>query len=213
MKKNDGTINESSALKKFRKHLRRKKRLKKFGSFLCWVCLLVAVGAAIWLSCFSVTRCQDAGMSSSITEGNAVVSNRLSYLLHEPQRGEVITFKTRDSFGSRKVLQRRVIAFPGEKVSIKDGKVYINGSLCSERYVDGNTDSDIETVIVPQGTYFVLSDNRGAGPDSRDGIYVAADEIVGGVIANFYMPYSISEARDFAVNYFIDQFDKLYNNF
>lgn len=67
---------------------------------------------------------------------------------------------------------KRVIALPGEHLEIKDGKVYINGEELKEEYlvdnvVTNSTEGAFIDVIVPEGTVFVMGDNREHSSDSR----------------------------------------------
>ena len=67
---------------------------------------------------------------------------------------------------------KRVIALPGEHLEIKDGKVFINGEELQEDYLDENvittsTDGAFYDIIVPEGTVFVMGDNRENSSDSR----------------------------------------------
>ena len=66
---------------------------------------------------------------------------------------------------------KRVIGLPGEHVQIKDGKVFINGKELEEKYLNGIETGDMNgiftDVIVPEGTLFVMGDNRPHSTDSR----------------------------------------------
>lgn len=66
---------------------------------------------------------------------------------------------------------KRVIALPGEHVEIENSKVYINGKLLAEPYLQQGVITDKTgpyiDIIVPEGTVFVMGDNRGQSTDSR----------------------------------------------
>lgn len=177
----------------FRKKFKRKKRLKRVRDFILWSLLLTNLFSAVFFTCIKITRCLDDGMNGSINQWDYVITDRLSFSLREPKRGEIITCTIKDSSGVEKCLQRRIIAFPGETVEIRGGTLTIDGRPCKESYASGITESEVATVIVPPGTYYVLSDARETGPDSRNGIYVTADSITGAVIMNFSIPSSPEE--------------------
>lgn len=86
---------------------------------------------------------------------------------------------------------KRVIATPGEHVQIKDGKVYINGEELEENYLSENvvtesTDGAFTDLVVPEGTVFVMGDNRGASSDSRRFGCIPYDKIESKVCLRFW---------------------------
>lgn len=86
---------------------------------------------------------------------------------------------------------KRVIGLPGEHVQIKDGKVYINGEELEEKYLSENvvtesTDGAFTDLVVPEGTVFVMGDNRGASSDSRRFGCIPYDKIESKVCLRFW---------------------------
>jgi len=92
---------------------------------------------------------------------------------------------------------KRVIALPGEHIQIKDGKVYVNGEELQEDYLaEGTITDSVEKegviggqfldLIVPEGTVFVMGDNRGNSGDSRKFGCVPYDKIEGKVVLRFW---------------------------
>jgi signal peptidase I len=134
-------------------------------------------------------------MIPQLNIGDRVVVSKLSYDLHDPNRGDIIVFDApprapgvttkskgtglgrvvRDVFESIGVLQpsteeyiKRVIALPGETVQGKDGHVFINGQELVEPYLPpGTLTSDFGPVTVPKGGLWVMGDNRSNSSDSR----------------------------------------------
>lgn len=85
---------------------------------------------------------------------------------------------------TRTRLVKRVIGIPGDEIDIKDGYVYLNGSILEELYVKGETYSrDKEFPIkVEEDTVFVLGDNREVSKDSRNFGLVKINQIEGKAI-------------------------------
>ena len=86
---------------------------------------------------------------------------------------------------------KRVIALPGEHVQIKDGKVYINGEELEEEYLADDVITEPEEgqfidIVVPEGTVFVMGDNRGHSADSRRFGCIPYEKIEGKVVLRFW---------------------------
>lgn len=86
---------------------------------------------------------------------------------------------------------KRVIALPGEHLAIKDGKVYINGEELKEDYlseevVTNSLEGVFTDIIVPEGTVFVMGDNREHSADSRRFGCIPFEKIESKVLLRFW---------------------------
>ena len=128
-----------------------------------------------------------ASMADTIAENSFVISSRLAYLSHSPERGDVVIF-SHPEIDERYVI-KRVIGLPGDTVSLKNGRVYINSSAepLAEEYVKEFSQDDFAEIVIPQGSYFVLGDNREESFDSRfmddpfvkvENIYAKAEYVI-----------------------------------
>ena len=129
-------------------------------------------------------------MYSTLEEGDYLIINRMSYKFKEPQRGDIIVFKSdlQQEDGSSKDLVKRVIGVSGDTVKIENSKVYVNGEELVEPYInDEVTEGDIDTVV-PENSVFVLGDNREISLDSRyDSVgFIDDSDILGKVFISLY---------------------------
>ena len=138
---------------------------------------------------------QQESMEPNFYSGDYIITSRQAYTLFgDPQRGDIIVFKTdlQDEEGKDKNLIKRIIGLPGDVVSMKDGYIYINGELLDEPYVkeQGISDlvigGDMDPVTVPEGELFCCGDNRGVSLDSRSIGTIPIDSIVGKVKIRLY---------------------------
>lgn len=126
---------------------------------------------------------EGSSMESNLYNGQRLIVVKAAYWFGEPQRGDVIIFKHPDD--PTRTLVKRVIGLPGERVEVKDGLVYINGSPLDEPYIKGLEDTSCQgtycNISIPAGQYFVMGDNREASSDSRYWGTVPREDIIGRV--------------------------------
>ena len=129
-------------------------------------------------------------MENTILPGDNILGLRVAYLMEEPARGDVIFFYFPDDETQKYV--KRIIGLPGEKVTISDAKIYINDSeipleedYLKEEWIAGIGPYEFE---VPEGSYFVLGDNRNASADARywKNPYVSEEKIIGKAVFTYY---------------------------
>jgi signal peptidase I len=105
--------------------------------------------------------------------------NRLAYISHAPQRGDVVAirFVPADDAISRLeppniMLLKRIIGLPGETVAFTNGQVLINGEILDEPYEKLKSDWNCEPVTLGPAQYYVVGDNRTMPPqDHTHGAY------------------------------------------
>ena len=133
-------------------------------------------------------------MRPTLQSQERLVVNKFIYSLRAPEKGEILVFKyPRDQ--SRDFI-KRVIATPGDTIEIKDGRVYVNDQMLNEGYILEKTRSEYPKATVPDGTVFVMGDNRHNSEDSR-----FAD--VG------FVPYSLIKGKAMLVFWPFSQFKTL----
>lgn len=120
-----------------------------------------------------------------------VIGSRLAYLTDDPERGDVVIFHYPDDPSGKTYFVKRVIGLPGETVDIIDGKVYINGSdtPLDEPYLAEPMEPEEPMHFeVPEGSYFMLGDNRNNSKDSRfwQNTYVERDKILGKAVLKYF---------------------------
>lgn len=104
-------------------------------------------------------------MKPTIDSGSFVIGSKLAYLTAEPKVGDIVFFKNEDISSS--LLIKRIIATPGMRFSMKDGRVYINGQLLDEEYITDFGESTFDEITVPDDCFILLGDNRTESNDSR----------------------------------------------
>jgi len=129
-------------------------------------------------------------MYPTLDEYDYLIINKIPYMLHEPERGDIVVFKShlKTIEGKDKDLIKRVIGIPGDTVQITNGKVFVNGQLLNEPYINGNFTSGELLVEVPEEMLFVMGDNRENSLDSRDAKVgpVSIDTVRGKVLVRLF---------------------------
>jgi signal peptidase I len=130
-------------------------------------------------------------MASTLHDDDRVFVNKLSYRLHDPNRGDVVVLHQLNGASERDLI-KRVIGLPGEEVSFEECVVYIDGVVLQEPYLDptattpGTCGRNMAPLVVPDDSVFVMGDNRGGSMDSRDLGPIEDDDLVGRAFVVFW---------------------------
>lgn len=173
-----------------------KKKNSAVREALSWcMTFVVAIVLALLLKNYIIINATvpTGSMEHTIEPGDDLFGLRVAYSFTEPKRGDIIIFKFPDDESEKYV--KRIIGLPGEKVTIKEAKVYINDSevpldedYLKEKWVLATGPFEFD---VPEDCYFVMGDNRNDSYDARywDNTYVTKDEIIGKAYMIYY-PFS-----------------------
>lgn len=165
--------------------------LKK--EILSWVCIIIsAVAIAYFLNNYIIanSRVPTGSMENTIMSKSRVIGSRLSYIASDPERGDVVIFHYPDDPTGKTFFVKRIIGMPGETVTVIDGKVYIDDSdtPLEEPYLPEPMEGSYGPYTVPEGSYFVMGDNRNNSMDARfwKNTYVEKDRIIAKVLFSYF---------------------------
>jgi signal peptidase I len=197
------------------------KRKAGSGSLLELVVIVAtALALALGIQAFLVKpyRIPSESMEPTLDVGQRVLVNRIGNRFSDPQIGEIMVFhpptgavgatnqcavphssdEACPRAGSRRASEnfiKRVVAGPGDRISIRDGHVIRNGRQEKDSYISpcggGEACNLPQTITIPPGHWFMMGDNRGSSDDSRFWGPVPKKWLIGGAFATYWPPKSI----------------------
>ena len=166
-----------------------------------WYKLLLVGAGLFWLTfsflalylllAFRTYSIPSENMAPTLKIGDRVLVNHWAYLKAVPERGDIVIFRSPPEAGMEEAdFLKRIIAFPGDTLDIREGKVYLNREALQEPYTkEPRTEAPSKgeggirpPYEVPPGYYFVMGDNRGDSNDSRYWGYLDGTRIKGKMI-------------------------------
>jgi len=131
-------------------------------------------------------RIESISMLPTLRAGDFVIVSRVAYWIGSPGRGDVIIFHYPPD-PDREPYIKRVIGLPGDTVRVTQGKVLVNDYALVEPYI--NADPSYEGVwTVPEGSIFVLGDNRNSSSDSHQWGMVPLKNVIGKAEVVYWPP-------------------------
>jgi signal peptidase I len=128
-----------------------------------------------------------------------VLANRFIYRFRDPERGEIVVFKTPpaaasclEGGGAGQTFVKRLIGLPGDRLVQKNGILRVNGEPYEEPYIEPQRRGGRDfSAVVPAGQYFMMGDNRAQSCDSREWGAVPRNNLIGPVFAVYWPPQRI----------------------
>lgn len=157
---------------------------------------LVVFGAIfilIYLFIAQPHKVSGSSMAATFHDGDYIITQKVSYRLGDPQRGDIVVFKNpRDE--SQDFI-KRVIALPGDIIMVDGTQVYLNNQLLNEPYLSPGTPTfgrnflnDGIEVKAGDNQYFVFGDNREHSSDSREWGPIPKEKIIGKAFFRYFPP-------------------------
>lgn len=143
-------------------------------------------------------------MRPNLMEGDRIFVDKITYRFKEPERGDIVVFKY--PLDRKKDFVKRLVAFGGETVEIRDEQLHINGvrletpPSVAHRIYYNRDDWDFakhgQVVTVPPKHLFVLGDNSKQSSDSRNWGFVPRKDVVGRAVVIWWPPDRIRLIRE-----------------
>ena len=164
---------------------KRGKAVRECVSFILYLIVIVVLTFLMIRYVGQRTRVDGSSMENTLTNGDNLIVDKISYRFHEPERFDIIVFPFQ--YQTNTYYIKRIIGLPGETVQImEDGSIYINGEKMEESYgrevIQPETiGRAAEPIVLGEDEYFVMGDNRNNSSDSRTDIVgnIKREDIIG----------------------------------
>lgn len=150
-----------------------------------------SVFIVFYLFIMQPNQVKGASMEPTFSSGDYILTSKITYKFRSFERGDVVVFRSPKNPDIEYI--KRIIALPGDVVTIQNKEVYVNSIQVKETYIADKTNVWDEgyikegvPILVPQGFVFVMGDNRTHSSDSREFGPILVKSIIGHVFYRYY---------------------------
>jgi signal peptidase I len=143
-------------------------RIAGLGRWARDLLISLAISAFIIIFLYQPVKVEGTSMLPGLADQERIFINKFVYRFENITRGDIVVFRyPRDP---SKSYIKRVVAVPGDRIRIEDGRVYVNSRPLSEKYIPEQYEDwrSYPESTVPAHHFFVLGDHRNLSNDSRD---------------------------------------------
>lgn len=168
--------------------------------FVQSIVLALSLFVLVYLFLVQPNEVKGSSMFPTFKDKEYLLTDKLSYQIGLPKRGDVVVFKAPPSEpcavdGCEYI--KRVIGLPGDKVMVKENQVYVNGNMIDNSFLPKDYVTEPGTYLkegiemtIPEGMYLPMGDNRSHSRDGREFGPIKKDLIIGRAIFR-YWPISV----------------------
>lgn len=179
--------------------------VKSIGSLFLDFTETIVIGLSLFLVVYlffmQPHQVNGESMVPNFQSGDYVLTDKVSYKLGVPERGDVIVFHAPASAncpsGTGCDFIKRVLGLPGEQVEVKNNAIFIDGQPLTEPYIPASFETNPgafsrnRVIILGPNEYFAVGDNRPYSSDSRAWGPVPFDNIVGRAFFRYWPADSV----------------------
>ena len=157
--------------------------------FVQSIVLALSVFVILYLFVAQPNEVKGSSMVPNFMDGEFLLTDKVSYRMSDPKRGDVVVFKAPPSEPCSEdecEYIKRIVGMPGDRVLVEDGHVYVNGQMLPEGFLPEGLGTQpgaysLEGVekLIPEGYYLCFGDNRAHSRDSREFGPILVESIVG----------------------------------
>lgn len=169
--------------------------------FVQSIVLALSLFVLIYIGVAQPNEVKGSSMVPNFETGQYLLTDKISYRLGEPKRGQVIVFKAPASepcAADSCEYIKRIIGVAGDKVMVSEGRVYLNGQMLDQTFLPAGLTTapgaylrEGQEIVVPEGMVLPLGDNRSGSRDGREFGPITKDLIVGKAFFRYWPPKAV----------------------
>jgi signal peptidase I len=153
------------------------------------VALVLAIVMRLWVA--EPRFIPSNSMEPTLQVGDRLIIEKVSYYLHPPEAGDIVVFHAPPQlypygYGPEQAFIKRVVAVPGQTVTITGQQVYVDDEPLLEPYIQAPPAYEMSPVTVPPNMLFVLGDNRNNSNDSHVWGILPQSNVIGRAYIRFW---------------------------